>query len=136
MKFQWIFRFFSLSIFIFRKTTNCRVVEKRGAGERLEPPFPGAKIISSTLKSENLKFLHVNNMWDVIYWTRQKWQKVDRSLWIFRFSNKLSYHSYQQQVCKFLFLIRILVKTNSNLMCGSLQLIYDHSPNNCSQKNI
>ena len=28
--------------------------------------------------------------------------------------------SYLQRVCKVLFLIRTLVKTNSNLMCGSL----------------
>ena len=28
--------------------------------------------------------------------------------------------SKQQQVCNFLFLIGTLVKTNSNLMCGSL----------------
>ena len=27
------------------------------------------------------------------------------------------YHGYQKQVCKFLFLLRTVVKTNRNLMC-------------------
>ena len=52
-----------------------------------------------------------------IYWTRRKWQKVDSKFKICCFNSKLSYHSYQQQVCKFLFLTGTFVKTNRNLMC-------------------
>ena len=62
-------------------------------------------------------------MWEwFIYWTGHKWQKVDSFFWICCFSCKLSCHNYQQQVCKFLFLIRTVVKTNKNLTCGSFSL--------------
>ena len=53
-----------------------------------------------------------------IYWTRQKWQKVNSFFWLYCFNSQLSYHSYQW-VCKFLFLITTFVKMSSNLMCGS-----------------
>ena len=66
------------------------------------------------------KKLHVNNMWDFNYWTRHECQKVDSFFWICCFSSKLSCHSHQQQVWQSLFLIRTLVKTNSNVMCVSL----------------
>ena len=115
-----------------------RAVEKgksRGSASHPPPrhppyplPFPGAKNILY-IKSKNIKFLHVNNIWDLfiwdlfIYWTRHKWQKVDSFFWICYFSSKLSYHSYQQRVCKFLFLTETFVKTKSNLMCGSLKLM-------------
>ena len=59
------------------------------------------------------------NRLEFIYWTRHKWQKVDSFFWISYFSSKLSYHSYQQRVCKIKFLIRTFVKTYSNLICGS-----------------
>ena len=55
------------------------------------------------VKSENINFLHANYMWEFIYWTRHKWQKVDSFSWICRFSSNLIYHSYQQRVCKSLF---------------------------------
>ena len=54
-------------------------------------------------------------MWrtyEFIYWTRHKWQKVDSFFWICCFSCKLTYHSYQQRVCKIMLLIRTFVKTN------------------------
>ena len=70
------------------------------------------------VKSETIKFLQVRNIWvflyRFIYWARLKWQKVDSFFWIYRFSSKLSYHSYQHRVCKFMFLTRTFVKTNSN----------------------
>ena len=71
------------------------------------------------VKSENINFLHANYMWEFIYWTRHKWQKVDSFSWICRFISKLSYHSYQKRVGKILF-FKNLVKTNSNLICDSL----------------
>ena len=49
---------------------------------------------------------------------RHKRQEVS-FFWIYRFSGKLRYHSYQQRVRKFSFLIRTFVKTICNLMCGS-----------------
>ena len=49
-----------------------------------------------------------------IYWARHKWQKVDSFYWICHFSPKLSYHCHQPQLCKFLFLIRTLVKANNS----------------------
>ena len=55
----------------------------------------------------------------LMYWTRHKRQKVNSFFWICCFSSKLSYHSYQQRVCKILFLIRTFIKTNSNLICSS-----------------
>ena len=59
---------------------------------------------------------------EFIYWTRHKWQKVDSFFSFCHFSSKLSYHSYQQRVCKIMFPIRTFIKTNSNLMCGSFLL--------------
>ena len=47
---------------------------------------------------------------EFIYWARHKWQKVDSFFWICRFSSKLSYHSYQQRVCKSMFLTKTFVK--------------------------
>ena len=61
---------------------------------------------------------YVNNFWEFSLFI--KWQKVDSFFWICCFNSKLSYHSYQQRVCKFLFSIGTLVKTNSNLMHGFL----------------
>ena len=73
------------------------------------------------VKSENIKSLHVINIWDwFIYSTRHKWQKVDSFFWICRFSSKLGYQSHQEQLCNFLFLIRTLVKASNDLLCGSL----------------
>ena len=72
------------------------------------------------VKPVNMKFLHVNNMWDFSLFTEQ--DMIDKKnivfFWIYGFSSKLSYHSYQERIYKFLFLIRIFVKTNSNLTCG------------------
>ena len=62
------------------------------------------------IRLENIKFLHVNNIWDFIHGTRHKRQKVDSFFWNYRFSSKLSYHSYQQQVCKCLLLKIIFIK--------------------------
>ena len=59
---------------------------------------------------------------EFIYWTGHKWQKVDSFFSFCHFSSKLSYHSYQQRVCKIMFPIRTFVKTNSNFMCGSFLL--------------
>ena len=60
--------------------------------------------------------IHVKleNTLEFIYWTRQKWQKVDSLFWICYFSIKFSYHNYQQQVYKIIFLIRTFVKSYSN----------------------
>ena len=70
------------------------------------------------VKSETNKFLQVRKVWiflyRFIYWARLKWQKVDSFFWIYRFSSKLSYHSYQHRICKIMFLTRTFVKTNSN----------------------
>ena len=55
------------------------------------------------IKWENMKFFHVNNMWDFICWTRHQWQKVDSFFWNYCFSSKMSYHSYLQRVCQFLY---------------------------------
>ena len=72
------------------------------------------------VKPVNIKFLHVNNMWDFSLFTEQ--DMIDKKdivfFWIYGFSSKLSYHIYQERIYKFLFLIRIFVKTNSNLTCG------------------
>ena len=75
------------------------------------------------IKSKKYIFLYVNNMWAFIYWARHKWQKVDSSFWICRFSRKLSYHSSQQRVSNILFFRRTFVETDSNLMCGSFWLM-------------
>ena len=86
----------------------CFRQSRRESGVGNPPTFSGAKFFFH-VNSENIEFLHVNKMWDFIYWTRHKWQKVDSIFWICCFSSKLTYHSYQQQVCKFLFLIRTFV---------------------------
>ena len=44
------------------------------------------------------KKLHVSNIWDFNYRTRNECQKVDSFFWICCFSSKLSCRSYQQQV--------------------------------------
>ena len=73
------------------------------------------------VKSENIKVLHLINIWDFgLFIEQDMWQKVDSICWICRFSSKLSYHSHQQRLCKFLFLIWALVKANNDWMCGSL----------------
>ena len=72
-------------------------------------------------KSENIKVLHVKNIWDLSSFIEQDISdnKVDHFFWMCHFSQKLSYHRYQQPVCKIIFSIRTFVKKNINLMCGS-----------------
>ena len=106
------FKFLQKTIFDFR------AVEKGGGGQRAPASFPPPPTVSRS--KSFFPRLHANNMWDFIYWTRHKWQKVDSFFWICCFSIKLSYNSYQQKVCKFSFLKRIFAKTNRNLMCDSL----------------
>ena len=88
---------------------------RKGSREQgqLSPPFPG------TIFFFHVK-LNVNNIWAFSLFIEQEISdKKYTPFWICRFSSKLSYHSYQQQVCKFLFLIRTFAKTDSNLMCRS-----------------
>ena len=105
-------------------STFYRAVGEGGKGGRKPPSPPPHHFLEQKIffhvKSENIKSLHVINIW-FIYWTRHKWQKVDSFFWMCRFSSKLSYHSdYWQRLCKFLFLIWALLKANNILMCGSL----------------
>ena len=80
----------SLLLYIYMQARRKRW---NGTGPPAHPPYPGG--IFFLVKLENIKYLHVNNMWDFIYWTRHKWQKVDSLFWIWWFSSKWSYHSYQ-----------------------------------------
>ena len=110
-----------------KKPTSISEIRAVGkGGQRGRQPSPHhflEQSFFSHVKSEHIKFLHVKNMkLEFIYWTRVKWQKVDSSFSFCHFSSKLSYHSYQQRVCKIMFPIRTFVKTNSNLMCGSFLL--------------
>ena len=72
-----------------------------------------------------VRFFHVNDIRDfkLLLIDQNINDKKDSFYWICCFSSKLSYHSYQQRVRKFLFLIRTSVKTNRNLMRGSFLLI-------------
>ena len=117
----------TLSIFIIPRLCKkkylllCRAVEKKGEAGGGGHFVEEKKF--SLVKSENIKFLLVKNMWDfsLFCWTRHKLQKGASFFWICCcLSSKITYHSYLQRVCKFLFLIRTLVKTTSNLMCVSL----------------
>ena len=52
-----------------------------------------------------VKFLHVNNICDFNLFIEHDISDKKKSFfWLCCFSSKLSYNSYQQQVCKFLFL--------------------------------
>ena len=107
-----------------------RAIGKRGPGGERQPPPPLPlphhfleQNFFSHIKSEQKIFACEEHMrLEFIYWTRHKWQKVDSFFSFCHFSSKLSYHSYQQRVCKIMFPIRTFVKTNSNLMCGSFLL--------------
>ena len=83
-------------------------------------PFPGTKTFFPRKIGRHKICMYEYLCEYVIYWTRHKCQKVDSSFWICCFGSKLTYHSYQQRVCKFLFLIRTFIKSDSNLMCGSI----------------
>ena len=98
--------------------------EVGGQGGSNPPPFSWSKIVFP-LKIGNHKIFtgEEYKRLEFIYWARHKWPKVDSFFWICRFSSKLSYHSYQERVCKVMFLTRTFVKTFSNLMCGSFLLM-------------
>ena len=65
-----------------------------GGGTGCQPPTPTILWNKTFLyiKLENIKVLLVNNKF--IYWIRNKWQKVDRSFWLYGFSGN-TLNSYQ-----------------------------------------
>ena len=74
-----------------------------GGGAPAPSPLPGAKKFFHLI-SENITVLIVKNIWDLSLFIEQDISDKKYS--------KLSYHSYQQRVCKIMFLIRTFVKTN------------------------
>ena len=71
------------------------------------------------VKSENIKCLHANYMWEFIHWTRHKWQKVDSFHEFVVLAVTWSTTVTNNEFVSFCFL-KTLVKTNSNLICDSL----------------
>ena len=76
------------------RSSHWRCSVEEGAGENTNSPSPPCS--TSTIfgsyfffyvQIENKKFLLVNNIWHFIYWIRHKWQKVDSSFLIYRFSS-------------------------------------------------
>ena len=104
------------------KVPNNRVIKQISQGHRERrgrgtlpplPLFPGAKIFFPPKIGNHKIFTNEELMrLEFIYWERHKWQKVDSFFWICHFSNEFSYYSYQQRVCKIVFLTRTFVKTN------------------------
>ena len=84
--------------------------------------FPATKIFFPRNVRKRKNFACAKHMrFEFNSQTRHKWQKVDSFFWICRFNSRLNYHSYQQKVCKIMFLITTFVKTNSNLIRGSFK---------------
>ena len=72
------------------------------------------------VKSESIKFANVNNMWNLSLFIEQY---ISNKKYIAISEFVVLAVNLATIVCKFLFLIRTFVKTNSNSMFGSFWLM-------------
>ena len=72
------------------------------------------------VKSESIKFANVNNMWNLSLFIEQY---ISNKKYIAISEFVVLTVNLATIVCKFLFLIRTFVKTNSNSMFGSFWLM-------------
>ena len=93
---------------------NAGLWGKEGRDGASPPPFPGAKFFSH-VKSETIKLLQMKNIWVLSLFIEQ--DISDKKQVAFSGFDVLVVNwaiSYQQWVCKIMFLTRTFVKTNSN----------------------